>query len=617
MITLQHVEMKTSTEIKPANGVHGRWNDLLFILWAGGAALLSYSLVYALRKPFTAASFDGLEAFGLDYKVLVTVVQIFGYLLAKLDGIKFISELKKENRLRFILFSISAAEVSLVAFGLLPAPYNIFAMFFNGLSLGCMWGVIFSFIEGRRMTDILASLLGISIVISSGVAKSIGLFVMNTWHISEFWMPAFIGAFALPVLALLGYSLTRLPQPTAEDIAQKSDRKPLSGRQRKELFFDFMPFLVLLFVANLLLVVLRDIKEDFLVKIIDVSGHSSWLFAQVDSIVTLIILVLFGTMVLVKNNLRVLLILLGLVIAGTLGMTFMAFYYDSLQLSPITWLFLQSLCLYVAYLCFQSTFDLRFHQSPGAVLALTNSRRMGMAYTYSAKLLFFSGGLFTDNDLSNVKNAAQGYALDARVVYRPLNEAGKLFHLGIAAIRRTPDGTTEADEVRDVFAFQSPGISTIDKRTLYQAQADHALFQWKTGVELLFSYHRFFLQSEYLRARVHRRDAFADYTAEGFYAQCSWLLRGHTYLYDEAMACPSRPDGRSLELCVRFNHLDLNDSPAGIWGGSEQDVSLGLNYYHNKHVGFKVSYGYLMPGTHSPVVSSAFGVLQARAQFIF
>ena len=77
-------------------------------------------------------------------------------------------------------------------------------MFFNGLSLGCMWGVIFSFIEGRRTTDILASLLGISIVISSGTAKSIGLFVMNTLNVSEFWMPALIGAFALPLLALLG-----------------------------------------------------------------------------------------------------------------------------------------------------------------------------------------------------------------------------------------------------------------------------------------------------------------------------------------------------------------------------------------------------------------------------
>lgn len=37
-------------------------SDFLFILWAGGAALLSYSLVYALRKPYTAAGFDGLEA---------------------------------------------------------------------------------------------------------------------------------------------------------------------------------------------------------------------------------------------------------------------------------------------------------------------------------------------------------------------------------------------------------------------------------------------------------------------------------------------------------------------------------------------------------------------------
>ena len=37
------------------------FSDFIFILWAGGAALLSYSLVYALRKPFTAATFDGLS----------------------------------------------------------------------------------------------------------------------------------------------------------------------------------------------------------------------------------------------------------------------------------------------------------------------------------------------------------------------------------------------------------------------------------------------------------------------------------------------------------------------------------------------------------------------------
>ena len=67
------------------------FSDFIFILWAGGAALLSYSLVYALRKPFTAATFDGLSIWGMDYKVVVTITQILGYLLAKFIGIELIS----------------------------------------------------------------------------------------------------------------------------------------------------------------------------------------------------------------------------------------------------------------------------------------------------------------------------------------------------------------------------------------------------------------------------------------------------------------------------------------------------------------------------------------------
>ena len=85
-----------------------------------------------------------------------------------------------------------------------------------------------------------------------------------------------------------------------------------------------------------------------------------------------------------------------------------------------------------------STFDLRFNQSPGVVLALTNSRRMGVAYSYNAKHYYLCGGLFTDNDLSNLKNVSQGYAIDTRLVYRPVYEKGKLIHLGVAATRRTP-----------------------------------------------------------------------------------------------------------------------------------------------------------------------------------
>ena len=337
-----------------------RLSDFLFILWAGGAALLSYSLVYALRKPFTAASFENAEFFDLDYKVVVTISQILGYVISKFIGIKLISELKAEERFKFILTSVLLAEASLILFGLLSTPFNVAAMFLNGLSLGCMWGVIFSFIEGRRVTDILASLLGVSMVVSAGTAKSVGLYVMNHLHVSEFWMPALIGAVALPLLLLLGWALNRLPKPTQEDIAMKSERETLNGRQRRELFKSYMPFLSMLFVANIAIVVLRDIKEDFLVNIIDVSSYSPWLFAQIDSIVTLIILGIFGLMVFVKDNLKALSVLFVLIMSGMVVMSVVSFGQEQFRLSPVAWLFIQSLCLYITYLTFQTIFFDRF-----------------------------------------------------------------------------------------------------------------------------------------------------------------------------------------------------------------------------------------------------------------
>lgn len=350
------------SSVKHAAASDRRLSDFLFVLWAGGAALLSYSLVYALRKPFTAATFDGMDFFGMDYKTAASMVQISGYFLSKLAGIKLISELKKENRLRFIVLSVVVAELSLVAFGFLPCPFNVFALFFNGLSLGCMWGVIFSFLEGRRTTDLLAALMGISIAVSSGAAKSAGLFVMDTWQVSEFWMPALIGGVALPLLLLLGWLLNRLPAPTAADKALRTERVALDGRGRWGVFRDFMPVLLLLFVANLFIIILRDIKEDFIVDIIDVkaAGLSSWAFAKIDAVVTLIILCLFGLMTMVRSNVRVLCLLLFLVTGGAAGLSFLAFNYEALRLPPVTWLFLQGLFLYVTYLSFQTLFFERF-----------------------------------------------------------------------------------------------------------------------------------------------------------------------------------------------------------------------------------------------------------------
>lgn len=125
------------------------------------------------------------------------------------------------------------------------------------------------------------------------------------------------------------------------------------------LFRKFMPLLLLLFGANLLLTVLRDIKEDFIVCIIDVSTISSWLFARLDAIATLIMLAVFALLGRTRSHRTVLGILLLL---STLGMGALVLIAGCPEgtFTTATWLFMQTLCLDIAYLSFQTIFFERF-----------------------------------------------------------------------------------------------------------------------------------------------------------------------------------------------------------------------------------------------------------------
>ena len=49
-------------------------------------------------------------------------------------------------------------------------------------------------------------------------------------------MPALIGAFCISVIILLGWLMTRMPQPTKEDIEQRTERVTLDGKARINIF---------------------------------------------------------------------------------------------------------------------------------------------------------------------------------------------------------------------------------------------------------------------------------------------------------------------------------------------------------------------------------------------
>ena len=132
-------------------------------VYAALVVFLTYGTVYAFRKPFTVATFDGLTFLGVNYKVCLIISQLIGYVASKFYGIKFIAELKNVGRWKVMLILIGTSWVSLLFFAIVPAPYNIIFLFFNGFPLGIIWGIIFSYIEGRRATDFIGAALAVKI----------------------------------------------------------------------------------------------------------------------------------------------------------------------------------------------------------------------------------------------------------------------------------------------------------------------------------------------------------------------------------------------------------------------------------------------------------------------
>src|SRR5690606_33729916 len=111
-------------------------------------------------------------------KSALVIGQIVGYGLAKFLGIKLCSETPRRWRAPLLAAMIVAAEASLVAFAILPAPWKPAAMFLNGIPLGMVWGLVVWYLEGRRTSEILLAGVSLSFIVATRAVKDVGRAVL-------------------------------------------------------------------------------------------------------------------------------------------------------------------------------------------------------------------------------------------------------------------------------------------------------------------------------------------------------------------------------------------------------------------------------------------------------
>lgn len=258
--------------------------------------------MYAIRKPFTAIVFtEDIGGYGI--KSWMVIAQLLGYTISKFWGIKFLGELKRTNRFKLIVLILSLATLPLLFMHFTPCTLWPFWLLLNGIPLGLVWGVIFSYVEGRRFTELIGAILACTFIFSSGIVKSIAILLQQN-QFSPTLIPFTIAVSFLIPSFLFGYILEKMPHPTAEEIDSKAKRIALSSSERKQIIQQYVYFIFSVIFLYGILTLIRDIRDNFGAEIMQgLNVFNAKNVTKLETWVTLSMILCIPFISGVKNNL--------------------------------------------------------------------------------------------------------------------------------------------------------------------------------------------------------------------------------------------------------------------------------------------------------------------------
>lgn len=291
-----------------ANLLKAKLNHPLIIgLIIGCLAFCIYTSMYAIRKPFTALVYSQ-DILGYGIKSWMVLAQLLGYTLSKFVGIKWLGELNRNHRFRMIVLILTSATIPLLLMGFSNCKYWPIWMLLNGFPLGLIWGIVFSYIEGRNLTELIGAILACTFIFSSGFVKSIAILLQES-HFSLEFIPFYVAIIFLIPAIIFSYLLEKMPKPSNEEILANAPRTALTKSERKAINKKYFGFLFAIVLLYGFLTLLRDIRDNFGAEIM--SGlhiYNAKNLTQLESIITIIMLVSIPFISRVKNHYNAILI---------------------------------------------------------------------------------------------------------------------------------------------------------------------------------------------------------------------------------------------------------------------------------------------------------------------
>lgn len=227
------------------------------------------------------------------------------------------------------------------------------------------------------------------------------------------------------------------------------------------------------------------------------------------------------------------------------------------------------------------------------------SRRLGAAYGIAGDDWTATASWFGRELTSGL---AEGSGYGVRGTWAPLNDDGRILHLGLSYV----DFDTPGDRARLRTRPNADlaGVRLVDTGSLLDADRQSTL-----GVEAMWINGPVKLQGEYMRAGIDRLGTQAqpsgDFSGDGWYVSGLWNVAGDTWGYKGGVPTTPKAGGSNRGLWqvgLRYDRIDLDDgrlsAPApgempvaeGVLGGEMDAWTVGVNWYWRDHVKLALNY---------------------------
>ena len=264
------------------------------------------------------------------------------------------------------------------------------------------------------------------------------------------------------------------------------------------------------------------------------------------------------------------------------------------------------------------------------MMAFETDRRVGLEYSTWGNNYNLRAAVYGQS-MDVVKNKTKdetGNGVAARFVYAPLRTEDLTVHAGLAGVYQLPDDENNAIEIKSEPETKIGDVEILDTGTIFDVD-----YFTKAGLEGAAAYKNFSVQGEYVRMDVMRSginpvndQANKDAMFDGGYVFASWILTGESRPWDETQGefgqiIPNCNKLGAWEVALRYSHLNLSDTNAGILGGMANNFTLGVNWYPNPNIRFMLNYTMVQNSEHATgdgfIGGDKFSVLHALVMVYF